>query len=79
MLAWNILLFKPTQTEIDRMIFEKAKYKILPGNFDLEELLKGEDKETCLIYAKKNSFNYLLSIQKDLEKVPKFNQNLNIF
>ena len=44
------------------MIFEKAKYKILPGNFDLEELLKGEDKETCLIYAKKNSFNYLLSI-----------------
>ena len=71
--------YKPTQTEIERRIFEKAKYKILPENFDLEELLNGEDKLTRIVYGKENSFDYLFSIQKELEKVPEFNQNLDIF
>ena len=71
--------YKPTQTEIERRIFEKAKYKILPENFDLEELLNGEDKITRIVYGKENSFEYLLTIQKELEKVPEFNQNLDIF
>ena len=44
LLAWNVLLFKSTQTEIDRKIFEKAKYKILPDNFDSEKLINDKDK-----------------------------------
>lgn len=71
--------YKPTKTEIERRIFEKAKYKILPDDFDLEELLNGEDTIMRLVYGKENSFDYLSSIQRELEKVPEFNENLDIF
>ena len=71
--------YKPTQTEIEKRIFEKAKYKILPDDFDLEELLNGEDKIIRIVYCKENSFDYLMSVQKELQKVPEFNENLDIF
>ena len=72
--------YKPTETEIERRKFEKAKYKILPENFDLEELLnKKDDKIIRVVFCKENNFNYLLSVQKEIEKVPEFNEALDIF
>ena len=71
--------YKPTKTEIERREFEKAKYKILPDDFNLEELLNGEDKIIRLVYCKENAFDYLKSVQNELEKVPEFNEVLDIF
>ena len=71
--------YKPTQTEIQRRKFEKAKYKILPNDFNLEQLLNGEDKIIRMVFGKENSFDYLISIQKELKSVPEFDNNLDIF
>ena len=72
-------LYKPTQTEIQKREFEHAQYKILPDDFNMEELLNGEDKIMRLVYCKENDFNYLKSVQKELESVPEFNEVLDIF
>jgi len=72
-------LYKPTQTEIERRKFEQAKYKILPDDFNLDNLLNGEDKLVRIVFGKENSFDYLMSIQKELKKIPEFNDNLDIF
>ena len=72
-------IYKPTQTEIKRREFEKAKYKILPEDFNLEELLNGEDKIARIVFGKENSFDYLMSIQKELQNIPEYNKNLDIF
>ena len=72
-------LYKPTQTEIERRKFEQAKYKILPDDFNLDNLLNGEDKLVRIVFGKENSFDYLMSIQKELKKILEFNDNLDIF
>ena len=72
-------IYKPTETEIKKREFEKAKYKILPDDFNLEELLNGEDKIARIVFGKENAFDYLMSIQKELQKIPEFDQNLDIF
>lgn len=72
-------LYKPTKTEIERRKFEQAKYKILPDDFNLDNLLNGEDKLVRIVFGKENSFDYLMSIQKELKKIPEFNDNLDIF
>ena len=60
-------LYKPSEIEIKRRNFEKCKYKILDENFNLSELLKGEDKIIRVCFGKENSFDYLLNIQKQIE------------
>lgn len=72
-------LYKPTKTEIERRKFEQAKYKILPDDFNLDNLLNGEDKLVRIVFGKEKSFDYLMSIQKELKKIPEFNDNLDIF
>ena len=71
--------YKITPAEIEKRKFENAKYKILPDDFNLDDLLNGEDKILRMVYGKENAFDYLMSIQNELKKVPEFNENLDIF
>jgi len=71
--------YKITPAEIEKRKFENAKYKILPDDFNLDDLLNGEDKILRMVYEKENAFDYLMSIQNELKKVPEFNENLDIF
>ena len=71
--------YKITPAEIEKRKFENAKYKILPDDFNLDDLLNGEDKILRMVYGKENAFGYLMSIQNELKKVPEFNENLDIF
>jgi Cof subfamily protein (haloacid dehalogenase superfamily) len=72
-------LYKPTETEIQKRNFEKAKYKILDDNFDLEELLNGEDKIMRMVFCKENDFNYLRSVQNEIEKIEEYKNDLDCF
>lgn len=71
--------YKITPAEIEKRKFENAKYKISPDDFNLDDLLNGEDKILRMVYGKENAFDYLMSIQNELKKVPEFNENLDIF
>ena len=53
-------LYKPTQTEIERRKFEQAKYKILPDDFNLDNLLNGEDKLVRIVFGKEKDFDQTL-------------------
>ena len=72
-------IFRPTETEIKRREFEKCKYKILEENFDLKELLKGEDKIIRVCFGKENAFDYLANIQKNIEKNEDFKDYVDCF
>ena len=72
-------IFRPTETEIKRREFEKCKYKILEENFDLKELLKGKDKIIRVGFGKENAFDYLVNIQKNIEKNEDFKDYVDCF
>lgn len=72
-------IYKPSETEIKRRNFEKCKYKILDENFDLKELLKGEDKIVRVCFGKENSLDYLLGIQKQIENNEDFKNYVDCF
>ena len=72
-------IYKPSETEIKRREFEKAKYRILPDDFNLTELLKGEDKITRICFGKENSFDYLSNIQKQIENNDDYKNYVDCF
>ena len=72
-------LYKPSQTEINRRNFEGAKYKILDDNFNLEELLKSDEKLIRICFGKENALDYLLNIQKQIEKNDEINKDVDCF
>ena len=72
-------LYRPSETEIKRRNFEKCKYKILDENFNLTELLNGKDKIIRVCFGKENSFDYLLSIQKQIESNEEFANDVDCF
>ena len=71
--------YKPPQSEIERRNFENAKYKILPDDFDLDSLLNSDDKIIRMVFGKENNYDYLFSVQKELQKIPEFNESLDLF
>ena len=72
-------LYKPTETEINRRNFEKAKYKVLDSDFDLTKLLKGNDTMIRVCFGKENAFDYLLNIQKEIEKNEEISKYVDCF
>lgn len=72
-------IYKPSETEIKRRNFEKAKYKVLDENFDLSELLKGKDKIIRACFGKENAFDYLFNIQKQIEENDEFKDYVDCF
>jgi len=72
-------LYKPTETEIKKREFEKAKYKILDDDFDLAKLLKGEDKIARICFGKEDAFDYLSSIQKQIEENDDYKDYVDCF
>ena len=72
-------IYRPSETEIKRRNFEKCKYKILDDNFDLSELLRGEDKILRVCFGKENAFDYLLNIQKQIENNEEFKDYVDCF
>ena len=72
-------IYKPTEAEIKKRNFEKCKYKILDDDFNLSDLLKGEDKILRVCFGKENAFDYLLNIQKIIEKDEEINKYVDCF
>lgn len=72
-------LYKPTETEIKKREFEKAKYKILDDDFDLAKLLKGEDKIARICFGKEDAFDYLSNIQKQIEENDDYKDYVDCF
>jgi len=74
-----IYLYKPTESEIKKREYEKAKYKILNNDFNLAKLLKGEEKITRICYGKENAFDYLSNIQKQIEQNDDYKDYVDCF
>ena len=72
-------IYRPTEAEIKKRKFQKCKYTILDEDFNLAELIKGEDKIIRVFFGKENSLDYLMNIQKTIESDEEINKYVDCF
>lgn len=72
-------LYKNPEAEIKKRDAEQAKYKILDENFNMDELLDGEDKILRIVYAKENDIEYLKMVRDEILKNEEYKEHLDCF
>jgi Cof subfamily protein (haloacid dehalogenase superfamily) len=72
-------LYKNPESEIKKRDAENAKYKILDENFNMDELLDGDDKIMRIVYAKDNDIEYLKMVRDEILKNEEYKEQVDCF